>query len=329
MWVPVAVEIIQRDRGTVANREAIQRIRENILKVYHGSAEVVDLAIVALLGRGHLLLEDVPGVGKTTLASVLARSLNCVFQRIQFTSDMLPSDILGVSIYNQQAHAFEFKPGPLFANIVLADEINRTSPKTQSALLEAMNSARVSMDGRPHELPAPFMVLATQNPLEFHGTFPLPKSQMDRFMMRLHLGYPDRGSEIRILREQRMAMMEAEVQPVLSADEVSSLQEAASNVKVDESLLDYMVRIAEATRTSHLFELGCSTRGLLALRRCSQAYASVHGRDFVTPDDIKAVAVPTLAHRVVVARTFESTGSWHREEDEAIGEVLDEVAVPL
>ena len=313
----------------MANREAIQRIRENIMRVYHGSPEVVELSIVALLARGHLLLEDVPGVGKTTLASVLARSLNCLFQRIQFTSDMLPSDILGVSIFNQQSQAFEFKPGPLFANVVLADEINRTSPKTQSALLEAMNSARVSMDGHVHDLPSPFMVLATQNPLEFHGTFPLPKSQMDRFMMRLHLGYPDRQSEIRILREQRLAMTESDVESVLGTEEVLALQEAASRVKIEDSLLDYMARLAEATRTSHKFDLGCSTRGLLALRRCAQAYAYIHDRDYVTPDDIKAVAVPTLAHRVVVARTFESSSSWHREEDEAIREVMEEVAVPV
>ncbi len=313
----------------MANREAIKRIRENVMRVYHGSGKVVELSLVALLARGHLLLEDVPGVGKTTLASVLARSINCAFQRIQFTSDMLPSDILGVSIFNQQTRAFEFRPGPLFANVVLADEINRTSPKTQSALLEAMNSARVSMDGQVHDLPSPFMVLATQNPLEFHGTFPLPKSQMDRFMMRLHLGYPDRESEVRILREQRLAMTEAAVEPVLDVHEVLALQEATSHVKVEDSLLDYMTRIAEATRTSHRFELGCSTRGLLALRRCAQGYAYVNERDYVTPDDIKAVAVPALAHRVVVARTFESSSSWHREEDDAIREVLDEVAVPV
>lgn len=308
---------------------AIARIRTNVERVYHGSTEVVNLCLVALLARGHLLLEDVPGVGKTTLASTLARSIHCKFQRIQFTSDLLPSDILGVSIYDQAARAFEFKPGPLFANVVLADEINRTTPKTQSALLEAMNNGRISIDGASHELPQPFIVLATQNPLEFHGTFPLPKSQMDRFMMRLHLGYPTPEAEMRVLREQRLAMTDAEVQPVVEMADVLALQEQCASVKVEDALLEYMTRIAGATRASTRFELGCSTRGLLALRRCAQGHAMLAGRDYVVPDDVQAVAVPTLAHRVQVARTFEQNGYGHRDDEEAIREVIAQVEVPL
>ncbi|MBI5154431.1 MoxR family ATPase [Candidatus Poribacteria bacterium] len=309
--------------------QQIKKLRDNISRVYRGNREVVELCLVALMARGHLLLEDVPGVGKTTLASVIAKSINCQFQRIQFTSDLLPSDILGVTIYNQDTHEFEFKPGPLFANVVLADEINRTTPKTQSALLEAMNTARVSMDRKVYPLPSPFMVLATQNPLEFHGTFPLPKSQMDRFLMRIHLGYPPRDEEIRILKEQRMAMVEADVEHVLAGEEVSSLQEATADVKIEDDLLDYMTRIAEATRHSGMFELGCSTRGLLALRRASQAHAFVEGRRFVIPDDIKRIAVPVLAHRIQIARTFERGGMAHHEDEDAVRRILEEVEVPL
>jgi len=313
----------------LTDRDILKRLRDNVVSVYHGSDDVVDFCLVALLARGHLLLEDVPGVGKTTLASVLAKSINCSFQRIQFTSDLLPSDILGVNIYNQNTHEFEFKPGPLFANVVLADEINRTTPKTQSALLEAMNTAHVSMDRHTYELPSPFIVLATQNPLEFHGTFPLPKSQMDRFMMRIHLGYPDAASEIRVLREQGLAMVDHKVEAVITRDEVVRLQEDANRVKVDEDLLEYMTRLASATRTQSQFELGCSTRGLLALRRATQAFAYLRGRDFVTPDDIKHVAVPVMAHRVQVARTFDRGGMSHHEDEAAIRQVLDTVEIPL
>ncbi len=289
----------------------------------------MELCLTALLARGHLLLEDVPGVGKTTLASVIARSINCQFQRIQFTSDLLPSDILGVTVFNRDKNSFEFKKGPLFANVILADEINRTTPKTQSALLEAMSTAIVSMDGNSYPLPVPFMVLATQNPLEFVGTFPLPKSQMDRFIMRLHLGYPDTEDEIRVLKEQGLELAEARIQPVLSGDEVVALQEAVARVKVEDSLLDYIVRIGRATRDSPRFELGASTRGLLALRRCAQATAYLAGREYVVPDDIQKVSVPVLAHRVQVARTFERTGLVHHEDEEAVREMINSVEVPL
>lgn len=309
--------------------QTVRNLIENISAVYHGREEVVQLCLVALLARGHLLLEDVPGVGKTTLASVLARSINCQFQRIQFTSDLLPSDILGVTIFNQDSHQFEFRKGPLFANVVLADEINRTTPKTQSALLEAMSTAHVSMDGVQHPLPSPFIVLATQNPLEFHGTFPLPKSQMDRFMLRVHLGYPGHDDELRVLREQRLAMADARVTAVVTSDEVLRLQEQVADVKIDDDVLDYIVRIGRATRESTQFELGASTRGLLALRRAAQAWAFIQGRDFATPDDVQRVAVPCLAHRVQIARTFERSGMTHHEDEEAVRRLLEEVEVPV
>jgi MoxR-like ATPase len=307
----------------------VEKLRRNVCSVIRGKDAIVDLAIVALLARGHVLLEDVPGVGKTTLASTLAQSLHGAFQRIQFTSDMLPSDILGVVIYDQERREFEFKKGPLFANVVLADEINRTTPKTQSALLEAMNTSQVSMDGKVHELPRPFIVLATQNPVEFHGTFPLPKSQMDRFLVRLHMGYPSRENEIQVLREQQMTTRATAIQPVLETHEVMEMQEIAAGIRVEDSLLDYIIRLAEATRQNEEIELGVSTRGVIALRRCAQALAALRGRDFVTPDDIKEVAVPVLAHRIQLARTFDMGGfSWH-EDERVIRRLLDTVAVPL
>lgn len=310
-------------------QDVLQALQKNIEKVLKGKTEVVRLALIGLLARGHVLIEDVPGVGKTTLAYLLARSISCTFRRIQFTSDLLPSDILGVSIYNQQSREFEFKPGPIFAHIVLADEINRTTPKTQSALLEAMNTAQVSLDGRTHHLPRPFMVIATQNPIEFHGTFPIPKSQLDRFVMRLHLGYPEREQEIAILREQKTVIGEAEVDPVTDAERVLAMQNAVDEVKVDEDLLDYIARIVEATRRSTLIELGGSPRGTLALRRCAQAKAFLEGRDYIVPDDIKQLTVPVLAHRIQIARTFEGSDLQHREDEEVVRQVVSEVEVPL
>ncbi|MCC5877681.1 MAG: MoxR family ATPase [Candidatus Sumerlaeia bacterium] len=310
-------------------QENVEKLRSNISSVIRGKSQIVELCIVALLARGHVLLEDVPGVGKTTLASVLAQSIRGTFQRMQFTSDMLPSDILGVVIYDQDRHEFEFKKGPLFANVVLADEINRTTPKTQSALLEAMNVAQVSMDGRVYELPQPFIVLATQNPVEFHGTFPLPKSQMDRFLVRLHMGYPDREHEVQVLREQQVGAHTTDVDQVLDAAQIAVMQQSVSEVKVSDDLLDYIVRIAEATRRSELIELGCSTRGAIAHRRCAQSLAAVNGRDFVTPDDIKQVAVPVLAHRIQVARTFDLGGFSYHEDEQVITRILEDVAVPL
>ncbi|MFH0795243.1 MAG: MoxR family ATPase [bacterium] len=310
-------------------RRPLDRLLANVEKVIKGKTETIENAIIGILARGHVLFEDVPGVGKTTLAHVLARSLECSFQRIQFTSDLLPSDILGVTIFNQESREFEFKPGPIFANLVLVDEINRTTPKTQSALLEAMNTAQVSIDKITHELPRPFIVFATQNPIEFHGTFPLPKSQLDRFLIRLHIGYPDAENERTILKEQRGGEQTTEVEPVLVREEIIELQEAVHKVKVDDDLLEYITRIANATRSSDLIELGLSTRGSLALRRCAQAKAYFENRDFVTPDDIKAMVLPVVTHRIQVAKTFERGGFNHREDRDVLTHVLNEVEVPL
>ena len=293
-----------------------------------GKPDVVRLSLVCLLARGHLLIEDVPGVGKTTLAQALARSVSCRFHRLQFTSDMLPSDVLGVTIYNIRLEAFEFKPGPIFSNFLLADEINRTTPKTQSALLEAMNEGQVSIDGQSHPLPRPFMVIATQNPVEHHGTYPLPESQLDRFLMRLRIGYPDLASERQILRNSVHTVPETAVTG-LSAEDVLEIQEAVHRVTVDEALVDYMLAIVEKTRTHESLALGVSPRGSQALYRAVQALALVHGRDYALPDDVKRLAVPLFAHRVVInART---TMAPRRADagERIIEDILSQVEVPL
>ena len=261
---------------------------------------MVRLAVVGLVAKGHLLIEDVPGVGKTTLAAALARSIGAGFQRIQFTSDMLPSDVLGVAVYEPDKHEFVFKPGPIFTNIVLADEINRTTPKTQSSLLEAMNEAQISLDHTTHSLPRPFMVLATQNPLEHAGTFPLPESQLDRFLLRIRIGYPSESDERTILRGAGSAVIDT-LETVLDATDVVELQEAAELVRVDDSVVDYVLSIVTATRRSRLLALGVSPRGSLALLRAARAHAMADGRDFLVPDDVKRLAVPALAHRVLLA----------------------------
>jgi MoxR-like ATPase len=310
-------------------RTELERLQRNIETIIKGKTEVIRLAMVGMLARGHLLIEDVPGVGKTTLAQLLAQSISCSFQRIQFTSDLLPSDILGVTVYRPESSDFRFNPGPIFANIVLADEINRTTPKTQSALLEAMQSAQVSIDKTTHHLPRPFMVIATQNPIEFHGTFPLPKSQMDRFLMRLHMGYPDITDEVTVLREQRVVGHFDGISPVISGEEVVEMQDEVSRVKVDEDLLEYIARIVDATRRSALIELGISPRGSLTLRACSQAKAYLQGRDYCVPDDIKEMACPVLAHRLQVAKTFESGGLTHHEDEHVLQQVIEAVEVPI
>jgi MoxR-like ATPase len=293
-----------------------------------GKPEVVRLSLVSLLARGHLLIEDVPGVGKTTLAQALARSVSCRFHRLQFTSDMLPSDVLGVTIYNAHAEAFEFKPGPIFSNFLLADEINRTTPKTQSALLEAMNESQVTIDGHSHSLPRPFMVIATQNPVEHHGTYPLPESQLDRFLMRLRIGYPDAASERQILRNSERDGSQP-VRSGLSADDVIELQDAVHRVTVDETLVDYMLAIVERTRTHESLALGVSPRGSQALFRAVQALALMEGRDFAIPDDVKRLAAPLFAHRVVV--NTRTTLAQRRAEagERIIEEILSQVEVPL
>jgi MoxR-like ATPase len=277
----------------------LERLRVNVASVLLGKPEVIQMALVTLLADGHLLIEDVPGIGKTLLAKALARSLGCAFHRIQFTPDLLPSDLLGTSVFHQGAGAFVFQPGPLFAQVVLADEINRATPRTQSALLEAMSERQVSLDGQTRPLGPPFFVLATQNPYEFEGTYPLPESQLDRFLIRLRIGYPDREAERRILAGHRAGEPVERLQPVLSAAEVTVLQETVRGVRIDDSLTDYILDLVAATRSHPDVHLGGSTRAALSLYRAAQALALVEGRDFTIPDDVKRLARPVLAHRIL------------------------------
>ena len=278
-----------------------ERIFQNVEQVIIGKRNAVELVLVALLCRGHVLLEDVPGTGKTVLAKSIARSLGGSFKRIQFTPDLLPSDVTGVAIFNQQNREFEFRQGPVFAQIVLADEINRATPKTQSALLEAMEERQITVDGITYGLPAPFIVLATQNPIEYEGTFPLPEAQLDRFLLRLHLGYPDRLDEIAILRRQRQAHPLDALAIVAEMDELLTLQAAIKEVYVDELIEEYIVALVTATRHHEDVYLGASTRGSLALYRTAQAWAAIRGQSFVTPDDVKIMAGPVLGHRMLVS----------------------------
>ena len=311
--------------ASAVDLEPIHRLEAAISRVVHGKADVVRLATISLLAGGHVLIEDVPGVGKTTLAQSLAKALGLSFQRIQFTSDLLPSDIIGVSIYRQQQGEFEFVPGPLFANVVLADEINRATPKTQSALLEAMSERRVSVERQRYVLPEPFLVLATQNPLEYLGTFPLPESQLDRFLMSLSMGYPPREDEKRLLLSGGVEDLMANVPPTLDREQLMALQAGARQVKVSEKLADYMIDLAEATRTDKDFGLGVSTRGVQGLFRATQAMAFCQGRDYAVPDDVQQLAVPVLAHRVTLRR-----GGGHLEEQRAaVRRLVGAVPVPL
>ena len=279
--------------------QPLDRLRNNIESVFFGRREAVTYMLAGMLARGHILIEDVPGVGKTVLARALARSINCQFSRIQLTPDLLPSDILGVSVYNQEKQSFDFKPGPIFANIVLADEVNRTTPRTQSSLLEAMNEGSVSVEGHTMILPQPFMVIATQNPFEFEGTYLLPENQLDRFLIRIELGYPEREREKDILKQQPGRFKLEHLDPVMSTDEVQALQGQAAQVRVDPLLLDYMMDIVAATRIHEQLHTGISPRGNLALMQASQGLALVEGRDYITPDDIKQMVVPVCAHRVI------------------------------
>ena len=281
-------------------QEAGEKVIANVEHVIVGKHEEVRLALVALLCQGHLLIEDVPGTGKTVLAKAIARSLGCSFRRIQFTPDMLPSDVTGLSIYNQKTQEFEFRPGPIMAQIVLADEINRATPKTQSALLECMEERQATIDGTTHPMPSPFLVIATQNPIEYEGTFALPEAQLDRFMLRLRLGYPAPLEEIVILDEQKRAHPLEELGEVASLEELRSAQSAVREVYVDSTISDYIVRLVNATRTHPDVYLGASPRGSLALYRAGQAYAALHGRDYVIPDDVKAIAEPAIAHRLIM-----------------------------
>ncbi len=306
---------------------SLSKLRANVALAYRGQARSVDLLLTALLSRGHVLIEDVPGVGKTTLARALGRSLSLDFRRIQFTSDTLPADVLGISVFHAPSDRFEFHPGPIFANIVLADEINRATPKTQSALLEAMNEGAVTVESERRSLPQPFMVVATQNPVEYLGTYPLPESQMDRFLLRLTLGYPEADEEKMLLRRGGTERVLAAIPAVLGPEQVLALQEETEKVAVSEALLDYIHALVRATRNTAELRLPVSTRGAQALFRSVQAHALLHGRAYATPDDAQAVAEAVLAHRILSVSS-DGFGAGGRER-EIVKKILSQVAVPL
>ncbi len=322
---------MSQGQATCARPPALERLpalEAALGSAIRGKAEVIRLALVCLFAKGHLLVEDVPGVGKTTLAQALARAVSSTFHRLQFTADMLPSDVLGVTVYNARTGAFEFKQGPIFTNFLLADEINRTPPKTQSALLEAMNERQVTVDGRSYPLAEPFMVIATQNPVEHHGTYPLPESQLDRFLMRIRIGYPDPASEREIVR--RAGQMPAlEIRPVLSAEEVVQIQSWVPHVRVDEALVDYMLAVVEKTRSHESITLGVSPRGAQALYRATQALAMIEGRDYAIPDDVKRLVIPVFAHRIVVNTRLVVAHRSADLNDRILAELLTMVEVPL
>ncbi len=311
-----------------ASKELLCTLEQNVAKVIRGKGEAISLCLTALLARGHLLIEDIPGVGKTTLARALAASVGGSFKRVQFTSDLLPSDILGVSMFKADTQEFEFRPGPIFSNIILADEINRTTPRTQSALLEAMSEGSVSVDDCTHALPVPFLVIATQNPAEHFGTYPLPESQMDRFLLRISLGYPDGEQERHILRSRSAADPVAEISAVLTHEELSGLQNAVEKIEISDTLLDYAMAIIDGTRSSPRLEVGISTRGAIAWYRAAQARALLDARSFCIPDDFKGLAVPALAHRVVLNSAHDSLSSSRTEAETAIAEIVSQVPVP-
>ena len=312
--------------GQIAEaKHALDALRTNMRTTIRGKDDVVDQVLVCLVAGGHLLIEDLPGVGKTTLAYSLARSMDCAFSRIQFTSDLLPSDVTGVAIYDEAVKEFVFKKGPVFANVVLADEINRAPPKTQSALLEVMDRARVTVDGEAHAVGSPFMVFATQNPVDYEGTFPLPESQMDRFLMRLQMGYPQAADELEILRTHRGGYDAIALNPVVTRGDVLKLQELAHQVFIEDSVLEFVLKIVAATRTETEFRAGVSVRGGLALRTAAQARALVFGRDFLLPDDVTELVVPILAHRLGLARQTSDA----LEERRAVGAALRRIMAAI
>jgi MoxR-like ATPase len=309
----------------VAN-QSIERLRDNIRTVFLGHPRAVDLLLVGLIARGHVLIEDVPGVGKTVLARALAKSIECRFSRIQLTPDLLPGDVLGVSVFDSKTSQFEFKPGPVFANIILADEINRTTPRTQSALLEAMSEEQVSVENQTYPLKRPFMVVATQNPFEFEGTYHLPENQLDRFLLRIAVGYPERASEHRILTTQPSRGALETLAPVMKAADVIELQDRAPETKMDPAIVDYILDLVGATRESDELHLGVSPRGALALTQASQASALLNGRDYVTPDDVKTLFLPVCAHRVI-SKTYLHNGDANAT-DRVLQAILDRTASP-
>lgn len=314
------------------DKQAISQIEalvDNIEQVVYGKHEVVKLCVVGLLARGHILIEDVPGIGKTTIAHAIARSIDCSFARIQFTSDMLPSDILGVSILDPKSSEFEFRHGPIFASVVLADEVNRTPPKTQSALLEAMSEYQVSVDGRTHDLPRPFMVIATQNPVEYEGTYILPESQLDRFMVRVEIGYPPAADELRIMRRRDPRDAIARMKPVLTGEELIALQNRVGEVLVDDAVAEYMLAITRGTREHEQILLGASPRGAVGFYEACQARALLEGRDYVTPGDVKRMALPVLGHRILVRSRGADLASAARERAHVVEEVVRQAAVPV
>ena len=316
------------DTATAVSHRATQ-LENALRRVIRGKDEVLRLCLVSMLARGHILIEGVPGVGKTTLGQALARALDCTFQRVQFTSDMLPSDVLGISIYSAIEQQFEFKRGPVFTNVLLADEINRTTPKTQSALLEAMNENQVTVDAHSYALPQPFLVIATQNPVEHHGTYPLPESQLDRFLMRVRMGYPDGNAEREILRSEAGTAKLEVMQPVLSGAEMLDMQRAVTEVRVDDSLVNYCLAIVHKTRDSDRFSLGVSPRGSQMLYRAAQAMAFLEGRTFCIPEDFKPLVVPVFAHRVAVNALASSTLKKSEQAEQLIREIVESVHVPV